>query len=138
MLTGFPTCPFDSSKRAFLRGDGDHYRQELFSYVGTARILRTDTFLWWEVVDSLYNHPKGIVYRHFGHTDRDEYERVKADDPLYGEILAQLKERLDEYPKFDHQNPDFRELLIRYDGRPGRHGPSRVIGPRGELEQWLD
>lgn len=135
-LAGVDLDPdFDGISMApYLRGDNNDLRNELYSYIGTARIFRTEEFLW-EFIDDTYNHPDGIyLWRHFGTTDRNRYKRIEHDHPEYAQIIRHLHERLDHYPKLDPTDPNLRDALLRYDQTPPRHGPNRYLNPMGELE----
>lgn len=115
----------------YLLGQSDRHRDWVFSYLGTARMLRDDRWLL-ESVDAVYDSPRGRFFDCGKSRDPRGYENYRevteSDDP---EVVA-ARERFDrilvDLPAPDPSDPEVAQLLEEYDDYVYRH---RVFwGPR--------
>ena len=102
----------------FLTGATDRTRDWLYSYAGTARMVRDKRWVL-EGVDAAYGHPQGWLMDTTAADGRGAAAR--ASDPIAQEARRRFQQVLAAYPAPDHTDPALRPILDRYDADPYRH-----------------
>lgn len=110
----------------YLRGSSDSTRDRVYSYIGTARMIRDSRWLL-EAVDPLGGHPQGRFTDCGDERDPARYP-VRTGDLAPEEEAARrgLLEALAAIPHIDPGDPDAARALERYRGHPYPHR----LGPR--------
>lgn len=113
-----------TSLAPYLRGQTEEHREWLYSYLGTARMLRDKRWLL-EGVDEAYDSPRGRFYDCGANRDPKGYGGYEdVTDSTDPEVLAARKrfdEILAELPAPDPSDPTTSKILQEYDGYIYRH-----------------
>jgi arylsulfatase A-like enzyme len=108
----------------WLRGRAETHRRWLYSYLGTARMLRDRRWLL-EAVDEVYDSPRGRFYDCGDARDPRGYrlyrEVTDSAEPEAREARERFETALATLPPPDPAAPGMADILERYDGYVFRH-----------------
>jgi arylsulfatase A len=104
----------------FLRGTSDTHREWIYSYIGTARMIRDRRWLW-EAVDPLGGFPGrfydcGVNRGGRGYQNATESQKAEA-----AAARTRLRAALDKLPAIDPENPAGKAALEQYRLSPFPH-----------------
>ncbi len=105
----------------YLAGKTDAHRDWIYSYIGTAEMVRDDRWVL-EAVDPLGGHPKGRLYDCGESRTPDDYLNVTGSkSPQAQAARKRLEKILAGIPGFDTSDKFTRQALERYKTAPFKH-----------------
>jgi len=109
------------SLAAYLAGRTDSHRDWIYSYIGTAAMIRDDRWLL-EAVDPLGGHPQGRLYDCGNSRTPGSYRDVsQSKAPEAIEARKRLEQALARIPALDPSDPATKQALETYKTAPFRH-----------------
>jgi len=115
------------SLKRFLVGDTDTHRPYLYSYLGTAQMLRDKNWAL-EAVDPANGLPDGRFYRVGKKDGQDDYQEVThSKDREVLEVRERFRKTLESIPHLELDDPQIKKILEKYNKRKHKHKLERRV-----------